>query len=178
MNEAVAGFRTPPDVFRRGVHVAVRGSGARRMSVRLCMLAGGLLQIVGPQGVQAQATFTLSADPRILVISEAIAGFGPIPAADQSTTYSLHVEQASTLMARLDGPLPEGLTLRVQLETPAGASAAGAVTLTTLPQAVIAAIPPGTYTGLGITYELRGVVTAGVVPLQTRNVVFEIVAGQ
>ena len=140
------------------------------MRAMLC----GLALLIGVRA-EAQTTVTLSADPQMLIVSEAVAGSTPQAVLDATTTYSLELGQTSSVVARLDGPLPTGVTLRVRLFPPAGAADMGVVTLTTLSQTVIAAIPAGIYTGYGITYELSATVAAGVVPLNVRQVVFEIV---
>lgn len=128
------------------------------------------------QSLDAQtSSLTLSGDPQPLVISTAVAGFGPDPAWDEGTTYSLTAAQTSSIEAQLDSPLPAGVTLRVQLEPPAGALGAGAVVLSTTAQVLVSSIPAGTYSGLGIRYELRATVEAGVVPLGTRRVTFTLV---
>lgn len=140
-------------------------------------MLSGLALLIGVRA-EAQATLTLSADPQMMIMSEAVAGSGPQAVLDVTTRYSLELGQTSSVAARLDGPLPNGVTLRVRLVPPAGAADMGVVTLTTLSQTVIAAIPPGVYTGYGITYELSATVAAGVVPLNVRQVVFEIVTEQ
>ena len=137
----------------------------------------GLALLTGARA-EAQTTISLSADPQMLIVSEAVAGSTPHPATDATTTYSLDLGQTSSILARLDGPLPTGVTLRIRLFPPAGAADMGVVTLTTLSQTVVASIPAGTYTGYGITYELSATVEAGVVPLNVRQVVFEIVTEQ
>lgn len=137
----------------------------------------GLALLIGMRA-EAQTTLSLSADPQMLIVSEAVSGFTPQAVVDATTTYSLELGQTSSVVARLDGPLPTGVTLRVRLFPPSGAADMGVVTLTTLSQTVIAAIPAGTYTGHEITYELSATVRAGVVPLNVRQVVFEIVTEQ
>lgn len=140
--------------------------------------AGGItiLLLLLAQPVRAQvAALTLSGDPQALVISTAVAGFGPDPAWDEGTTYSLTITETSRIEAQLDSPLPTGVTLRVQLEPPPGALGAGAVTLSTTAQVLASSIPAGIYSGLGIRYELRATVGAGVVALSSRRVKYTVV---
>lgn len=134
-----------------------------------------LLLLLAPPLRAQESSLTLSGDPQALVISTAVAGFGPDPAWDEGTTYSLTATATSSIEAQLDSPLPAGVTLRVQLEPPAGALGAGAVVLSTTAQVLVSSIPAGTYSGLGIRYELRATVEAGVVPLSSRRVTFTLV---
>jgi hypothetical protein len=117
---------------------------------------------------------TLSGDPQVLIIRSAIAGFSPDPAQDGGTVYSIEVAETSDIVAQLDGAMPPGVTLRISLETPTGATGTGTVSLSTAPQALVRSIPPGTYTALGIVYELSATVAAGVVSLDARQVVFTV----
>lgn len=149
------------------------------MKGRICgrLVAGALLVLtLLPRAVEAQeSSVTLSGDPQALVISTAVAGFGPDPAWDEGTTYSLTSAATSSIEGQLDSPLPSGVTLRIQLEPPPGALGAGSVELTTTPRVLVSSIPAGTYSGLGVRYELRATVQAGVVPLSSRRITFTLV---
>lgn len=135
-----------------------------------------ILLLLQAQPVQAQeSAMTISGDPQALVIATAVAGFGPDPVWDEGTTYSLTATATSSVEAQLDSPLPAGVTLRVQLEPPPGALGAGAVVLSTTAQVLVSSIPAGSYSGLGIQYQLRATVQAGVVPLSSRRVTFTLV---
>lgn len=143
-----------------------RGYPAGMLPVLLILLA----QPVWGQ----ESMLTLSGDPQPLVISTAVAGFGPDPVWDEGTTYSLTVTEPSAVEAQLDAPLPPGVTLLVQLEPPSGALGAGPVALSSTPQVLVSSIPVGTYTGLGIRYQFAARVEAGVVPVSSRRITFTI----
>lgn len=145
------------------------------------LAAGALLALtlLAPRMLDAQgSTLTLSGDPQALVISSAVAGFGPDPVTDEGTTYSVVAEDLSRITGQLDAPLPTGVTLLVRLEPPTGALGQGWVTLGTTAQVLVSSILPGTYSGLGIQYQLRATVAAGVVPLGSRAVTFTVEPGQ
>lgn len=133
-----------------------------------------LLLVTHPLRAQ-ESTLILSGDPQTLVIFTAVAGFRPDPLWDEGTTYSLTTTGTSSIEAQLDSPLPPGVTLRVQVEPPPGALGAGVVTLSTTAQVLASSIPAGTYSGLGLRYELSTTVAAGVVPLSSRRVTFTLV---
>lgn len=143
---------------------------------RIAWLIAGILAASSTVALPAaaQSVITLSGNPQALVISTAMAGFGPDPVTDEGTTYSVTVEATSSIVAEVDAPLPAGVSLRVRLEPPAVALGAGDVELITSPRVLVSSIPPGTYTGLGIRYELTATVQAGVVPIGSRSVTFTI----
>lgn len=135
--------------------------------------AVSILLLLLTQPVRAQE-MTLSGDPQALVIATAVAGLGPDPVWDEGTTYSLMTTATSSIEAQLDAPLPPGVTLSLQLEPPPGALGAGTVALGTVPQVLVSSIPAGTYSGLGIRYQLTATVAAGVVPVSSRRITFTI----
>jgi hypothetical protein len=124
-------------------------------------------------------TITASGNPGVLTVRTATAGFEPDPVSDATTTYALTTTIANQkLVARLDAPLPTGVTLFIQLTAPAGAISRGQVSLTTVDQEVVGPIPtPGTYTGLAIVYKHVATVKAGSVPTTARVVTVSVVAG-
>lgn len=140
-------------------------------SLRTVALALALLAL--PAGLGAQA-MTLSGDPATLVVASAPAGEPPASASEAGTTYSLEEigGGAMRITARLESPLPPGVALRVSLAPPPGAAGAGAVTLTAAEQDVVRRIPPGSWAGLSITYELAAGAEAGVVALSAPLVTF------
>lgn len=125
----------------------------------------------------AQSTLTLSGEPAPLVVSTAPAGGAPSPVTASNTTYALSVaDVASRVTVRLDTPLPPGVTLRVRMAAPPGATSAGDVTLSTTEQDVLRGIPAGNYAGLSITYTLQATPGAGVVPPSAPSVTFSVLA--
>lgn len=131
---------------------------------------------LGPAHAAAQsATLTLSGNPSELSITTAVAGSPPIVVSDNTTTYSLTTAYpAAKITARLETALPAGVTLVVTLQAPSGAIGVGSVTLSTVAQTVMSAIPSGTFNGLMITYRLSATSAAGVVSLASRAVVFDV----
>lgn len=125
----------------------------------------------GASGAQ-ETMLELSGDPQGLIVWSATAGFAPDPAEANGTTYSLVAADPSYIEVQLEVPLPAGVTLRILLEAPPGASSAGVITLSTTPQVAVSSIPPGSYAGLAIQYELSVTTAAGVVPLSTQLVGF------
>jgi len=138
-----------------------------------------MLVVAAPHGLRAQSgTINLTSSAGTLVVSTANAGFAPHAQNDQATRISLVVnESSSRLLAYTDTPLPMGVTLRVEVEGPAGAVSMGPITLGADPQEVLRGIPAGTYTGLIITYQLIADTTAGTVALSSCHVVFTLTNG-
>lgn len=135
------------------------------MSVFRCAAAAALLSLTLAVRGAAQGTITLSGEPGTLAVRTAVAGAPPDAMRDGSTTYSLlDVAGTSRITARLDAPLPSGVTLSATLGAPSGATTLGAVALTTTEQDVVVQIPAGTHSGLSITYELRATTAAGTLP--------------
>jgi hypothetical protein len=124
-------------------------------------------------------TMTASGDPGALIVQTATAGSEPAPASDAMTTYVVTTTSANQkIVARLDAPLPNGVTLTFQAAAPAGAASRGPVALTTADQEVVGPVPtPGTYAGLAIVYTLSSTVKAGPVPTSARTVTLSVVAG-
>jgi hypothetical protein len=121
---------------------------------------------------------TVSGNPGALTITSAAApGAGLQPASDASTTYSITTTAPNQkIVAHVNANLPAGVTLKLELAAPAGASSAGPVSLTTSDTEVVGAIPvAGTYPGLTITYTLSANVSAGVVATTPYSVVFSVV---
>jgi len=124
-------------------------------------------------------TVTVSGDPGMLTVGSAPPGSPLDPASDASTTYTVTTTAAGQrIVARLDTPLPSGVTLTVSLTPPSGAANEGEITLSTVDQTVVGSIPAaGTYSGLAITYRLAAVTAAGPVPTTVRSVVLTVVPG-
>lgn len=136
----------------------------------------GLLVLFATAGLadaSAAQTLEASGDPSILVISTASAGYSPDPVQDASTTYDLlDAQDGERIVGRLDAPLPEGVTLEVTLEPPAGAVGHGPVSLTTEDQDLVTLIDAGSYSGLSIQYDFSAGVDAGVVSATGRLVTY------
>jgi hypothetical protein len=110
-----------------------------------------------------------------LTITTGTPGTGLTPASDGGSGYTVTTVAANQkLVARLEAPLPPGVTLQVQLSGP---TSAGPVTLTTSDQPVLGAIAtPDSYSGT-VTYTLTATVSAGPVATIAPAVRYSLVAG-
>ena len=141
-----------------------------------CCFASVLAHMTAVVGLSAQEPqLNVSGNPQALTVHTAIAGLAPSPATDMGTSYSLTLSQSSSVVAQLDGPLPAGVTLRIRLVAPPGGTSAGWVNLSTGSTTLVISVPPGTYAGLAIAYELSATLTAGVIPLSSRQISFTVV---
>lgn len=98
--------------------------------------------------------------PVTLTINTATAGAMPDPATDSSTTYSITVFSIFSrkkITARIDTPMPTGLTLMVNLEAPTRGTSQGDVTLSTTAKDVVRDIRFVINESVGITYTLSPV---------------------
>lgn len=129
-----------------------------------------------PHAASAQSII-LSSAPATLVVRTAVPGSEPDAAVDVTTSYDLVTTAAGQrIMARLEEPLPPGITLTIDVVAPAGAASAGLVPLGMLDREIVGAIPsPGTYSGLRITYRLKASTIAGTVPPSMGRVRFTVV---
>lgn len=116
-------------------------------------------------------TFTLSGNPPTLTINSANAGSQPNNATNSSTTYSLSTTNSVTkITGRINSNMATGLTLRVSLAAPTGATSAGAVTMNTSAKNLVTGIPRNTISsGRTITYTLSATVSATKVTNQTKT---------
>lgn len=137
----------------------------------------GILLVVPASQLDAQE-ITFSGDPGLLTIQFATAGYAPDPASDVSTAYTVTtIAPQQRIVARLDAPLPSGVSLTIALTPPVGVASTGDVVLSTVDQTVVASIPTaGTYSGLAVTYRLSASTAAGPVPTDVRSVVFTVVS--
>ena len=97
---------------------------------------------------------------------------------DASTTWSVTTNQTGAkVTGEIDAAMPTDLTLNVQLAAPAGATSLGAVALSTTAADLVTGITKLEATGLGVTYTLSALPTAGVVAADARTVTFTITGG-
>jgi hypothetical protein len=128
----------------------------------------------GPRPLAAQV-FLVSGDPAPMIINSAAAGGTPFTVTSTLTTYSItSLFRNARIRATLSAPLPTGVTLRINVQAPAGGISSGWVTLTGGNQQVVGNIPVGAFTNLQIRYELSATVGAGVVALNTRMVTLSV----
>ena len=144
---------------------------------RLALCLGALL-LPRIQAAAQQQTLTVSGAPGLLRISTAIAGFEPIAVSNATTTYTVSTgnpNRIHKIMARLNAPMPVGVTLTVTLDAPSGATSLGPVALDATDRDVVMGIPRRTTATHTITYELSASVAAGVIPNSSRTVTLTIV---
>ncbi|HEY2064777.1 MAG TPA: hypothetical protein VGG84_02385 [Gemmatimonadaceae bacterium] len=142
------------------------------------LLATALLMALGPGAFRSLGAQTIatSGDPAALVVRSAVAGADLDPAVDAGTTYTVTTAAPNQrIVARLDAPLPPGVTITIRCAAPSGAASRGDVTLTSTDQEVVGPIPTiGTYSALAIVYKLSATVKAGAVPTTARSVTMSV----
>ena len=127
--------------------------------------------------VNAISQIGVSGTPGPLVISNATAGLAPTSVTASGGSYAVTTnEQNQKITASIDQSLPDGVTLEVALQPPAGASSAGSVPLGTAASDVVTGITAQAATALPIMYRLSAGPQAQVAPA-TRTVTFTIVSG-
>lgn len=154
------------------------------MSSRILFLLGTILLLVAGSGVTAaQPTSTIRVNPGVagpITINTAVAGQEPTPVAVSGGTYDLSLKNngnLNTITARLSASLPSGTTLSINLSSPgSGAQSNGSVQLTTSPQPVVINLPNTKLTANGnaISYSFTATSAAGVLAMQSVNVVLEL----
>ncbi len=126
--------------------------------------------------VAQSVTTTGAPDP--LIVRTAIAGHAPDDAVGSGGTYSVVVTSTNQkITGQIDTPMPPGVTLRVTLVAPSGATSLGAVSLDTSPRDLVTGLQVGTFSNMTITYRLEATTAAGVVPPASRSVTLKVVAG-
>lgn len=151
-------------------------SPERRPGIAAFRVAAVALFLWGA-AVQAQ-TITVSGSPGTISIQSAVAGEDLTDASNSATTYGVRTRRnrPAKITATLSTALPAGVTMRITLAEPSGATSAGAVTLTTVAQDVVTNIPGNVnVSGLTITYELSSTLAAGDVALTSRTVTLTII---
>lgn len=128
--------------------------------------------------VDAINEMSVSGNPGTLAITSATAGSAPTDATDASTTWAVTSNQTGTkVTAALDQAMPTGVTLKVSLGAPTGATSAGDVSLGTTAADLVTGITKVNESGKSITYTLSATTAAGVVANTTRTVTYTVVAG-
>lgn len=139
-----------------------------------------VLALLGARTVRGQSLTVTPGSAGPITVTTAFAGQDPAPVSTSGGTYRLVQRRnrgVGRITARLAAPLPSGTMLTIQLASPGGtAQSAGPVQLNTTAQAVVTNIPNRnvTFGSQPITYTLAATSAAGVVPLQSVNVIFEL----
>jgi hypothetical protein len=112
-----------------------------------------------------------------LVVNTATAGSAPT-AATAAATWSVTTNQTGAkITASIGSAMPAGLTLQVNMSAPAGASSAGAQTLSTTAIDVVTSITKLAQSALSVNYSLAATAAAGVVSSTSRTVTYTITGG-
>jgi hypothetical protein len=143
---------------------------------RAALLSG--LSCVAAAMAEAQ-TLSVSGSPTPMVINTAIAGQLPTDASDLATTFSVRAQNRNNpakITARLNAPMPAGMTLTIQMQLPTGATGGGPIALDATEREIIGNITTTNNAARTITYTLSATPAAGVVPIQSRTVTFTVSA--
>ncbi|CAI07689.1 hypothetical protein ebA2787 [Aromatoleum aromaticum EbN1] len=127
--------------------------------------------------VQPINELSVSGNPGALVINAATAGSAPNQVSDATSSYAITTNESTRrITAAIDTAMPAGVTLKVSLAAPTGATSAGAVTLGTVATDVVTGISTLNESGKVITYTLDATSAAGVVTSASKTVTYTIAA--
>jgi hypothetical protein len=140
-------------------------------------LAGFALLPWWSESGRAQALFVASSPAPMTVSVAPAAGAEPLPATDNSTTYTISALplQPQKITAQISANMPAGVTLTVSLAPPTGARAGGPVVLDNVARDVVNGITNADPESRAITYQLTATVSAGVISPDTRTVTLTLV---
>jgi len=118
--------------------------------------------------VGAVNAISVSGDPATMFVSAAIAGSEPEEVSDASTTYSITSTAGidnKKITASINTPMPDGVTLKINLDAPKGATSLGDVDISNATDSVdvVKGIDSIAESGKTITYRLSAKVAAGMV---------------
>jgi len=112
-----------------------------------------------------------------LVVNSATAGSNPTASTSAASWAVTTNQTGSKITASIGSNMPAGLTLSVNLAAPAGASSAGAQSLSTVAVDLVTTITMLAQGALGVTYTLDATAAAGVVASTSRTVTYTITGG-
>jgi len=158
---------------------------ARRSAVALALMTLVVAGTAGAQSPSQTINFSVGAINQIAVsgtvtldITTAVAGGAPTQATDNLSTWAVTTNQTGAkVSASLDSDMPAGLTLQVALGAPAGATSAGAKTLSSASADLVTGVTQVAGSGLSMNYTLDATLAAGVVAAGTRTVTYTITGG-
>ena len=156
---------------------------AGRILATMALLAGAAsaasaqtaTQIVTFQ-VDAVNQIAFSGSPS-LVINTATAGSNPTSATAAATWAVTTNQTGAKITASIGSNMSAGLTLKVNLSAPAGASSAGAQSLSTTAVDLVTTITKLAQSAIAVQYSLDATAAAGVVTSTTRTVTYTITGG-
>jgi hypothetical protein len=133
--------------------------------------AGNTAQQTVTFQVTAINELAVSGNPAALVINSAVAGSGPSPVTDSSTTYDITTnEAAKKITGSIDVNMPANTTLEANLTAPTGGSSTGYTTLSTTSADLVTGISTLNESGKGIDYRFSATMAAGILASDTRTV--------
>lgn len=157
-----------------------------RIARSAAALALMTLAVAGTAGAQTQTInfsvaainqLALSGNTVTLNIVSAAAGSNPTQATDNASTWAVTTNQSGAkISASLNSDMPSGLTLQVSLGAPAGATSAGALTLSSASVDLVTGVSQVAANGLAMNYTLDATPAAGVTS-GTRTVTYTITGG-
>ena len=112
-----------------------------------------------------------------LVINTATAGSAPTSASAAATWAVTTNQTGAKITASIGSAMPAGLTLQVNVSAPAGATSAGAQTLSTTAIDVVTGITKLAQSAIAVNYSLAATAAAGVVSSTSRTVTYTITGG-
>jgi hypothetical protein len=156
---------------------------ANRILATMALIAG-VAGAASAQTATQSVTFQVDAINQIsfsgspsLVINTATAGSAPTSATAGATWAVTTNQTGAKITASIGSAMPSGLTLQVNLSAPAGATSAGAQTLSTTAVDVVTSITKLAQTAIGVNYSLAATAAAGVVSSTSRTVTYTITGG-
>ena len=153
-------------------------------------ILGGLLVAIAATSASAQTatqtvTFQVDAINLIgvagtpsLVINTATPGGAPTSATSAGNSWAVTTNQTGAkITASIASNMPAGLTLWATMGAPAGATSAGAKSLSTVAVDMVTTITKLAASALSLSYQLDATAAAGVVASTTRVVTYTITGG-
>ena len=150
------------------------------------LLAMGVIGGAADLGAQTQTvTFAVNAINQIsfagtpsLTVTTAVAGSDPTSAVDASSTWAVTTNQTGAkISASIPSIMGTGLTLKVNLVAPAGATSAGLTAVGTVAVDLVTVITKVKGSTLTATYQLDATPAAGVVASSSKVVTYTISGG-
>jgi hypothetical protein len=149
----------------------------RLSTIMAILLALSMVFIAGPlmAGDSARQTvsyevnaindISVSGDPAAMNVSTATAGSEPDEVSDATTTYAITTNAGTgpkKIMASINTPMPDGVTLKINLAAPTGATSSGDIDISNAITAVdvVTAINSIAESGKTITYKLSATLAA------------------
>ena len=111
------------------------------------------------------------------MINTATAGSNPTSATAAATWAVTTNQTGAKITASIGSNMSAGLTLKVNLSAPAGASSAGAQSLSTTAVDLVTTITKLAQSAIAVQYSLDATAAAGVVTSTTRTVTYTITGG-